>query len=160
MKNRFQLVWDEQELARAFRVSVADVREYLTDGRRVSFLIERRLANEHPGWNLARSEGAGYDLIDPQDGKWEVRSITRSGVYFTPSYQVGSGRRFDEAGFLEKLKSIKGYILSDITVFPAVEVYLVPVANVVRWHSQFRLGANARVTRRKFLSELAPDIRY
>ena len=160
MRNRFQLIWDEQELARAFRVSVADVREYLTDGRRVSFMIERRLANEHPGWNLAKSEGAGHDLIDPQNGKWEVRSITKSGVYFTPSYQVGSGRSFDEAGFVDKLNSIKGYILSDITVFPAVEVYVVPVANVVRWHDQFRLGMNARVTRRKFLSELAPDIRY
>ena len=74
--------------------------------------------------------------------------------------RLGSGRRFDEAGFLDKLKSIKGYILSDITVFPAVEVFVVPVANVVRWHSQFRLGVNARTTRRKFLSELAPDIRY
>lgn len=160
MRNRFQLIWDEQELARAFRVSVTDVREYLTDGRRVSFMIERRLANEHQGWNLARSEGAGYDLIDPQDGKWEVRSITRGGVYFPPSYQVGSGRRFDETGFLEKLRSIQGYILSDITVFPAVEVYVVPVSNIVRWHSQLRLGVNARVSRRKFLSELAPDIRY
>lgn len=48
MKNRFQLIWDEQELARAFRVSVTDAREYLTDGRRVSFMIGRRLANEHP----------------------------------------------------------------------------------------------------------------
>jgi hypothetical protein len=37
------MTWDEQELARAFKVTVADVREYLTDGRRVSFIIERRL---------------------------------------------------------------------------------------------------------------------
>ena len=43
MQSRFTMTWDEQELARAFKVTVADVREYLTDGRRVSFIIERRL---------------------------------------------------------------------------------------------------------------------
>ena len=36
MERRFQLTWDEEELARAFRVTTKDIREYLTDGRRVS----------------------------------------------------------------------------------------------------------------------------
>jgi transposase len=36
------------------------------DGRRVSFIIERRLTWENPGWNLAPSEGAVYDLLDPE----------------------------------------------------------------------------------------------
>jgi len=49
MDKRFQLRWDEEELARAFKVTTADVREYLTDGRRVSFIIERRLKWENPG---------------------------------------------------------------------------------------------------------------
>jgi len=43
MQNRFQMQWDEHELAAAFKVSTDDIREYLTDGRRVSFIIERRL---------------------------------------------------------------------------------------------------------------------
>ena len=91
MKPRFQMRWDLEELARAFRVREQDIREYLTDGRRVSFIIERRLKWEHPGWTLAPSEGAGYDLRDPAGGLWEVRSVTRSGVYFNPSSQVGLG---------------------------------------------------------------------
>lgn len=53
-------------------------------GRRVSFIIERRLKWENEGWKLAPSEGAGYDMIDPQGRLWEVRSITRGGVYFNP----------------------------------------------------------------------------
>lgn len=144
----------------AFKVSVEDVREYLTDGRRVSFMIERRLARDNPGWQLAQSEGAGYDLLDPDGGKWEVRSITRGGVYFNPSSQVGSGRTFNEQGFQDKLNDIKGFILSDIVEFPTVNVYVVPVANVLRWHRQYLLGANARVSRKKFLVDLARDIRY
>lgn len=160
MEKRFQLRWDPEELARAFKVTTADVKEYLTDGRRVSFIIERRLMWEHPGWSLAPSEGAGYDLLDPEGGKWEVRSITGGGVYFNPSNQVGSGRKFNEQGFQEKMKGIKGFILSDIVGFPVVDVYVVPVANVLRWHSARALGANARVTRDKFLRDFVRDLQH
>ena len=131
-------------LARAFRVTPKDVREYLTDGRRVSFIIERRLMWENPGWNLAPSEGAGYDLLDPEGGMWEVRSITRQGVYFNPSNQVGLGRVFNEEGFQTKLSGIKGFILSDIVGFPVVDVFVVPVDNVLRWHSGRALGSDLR----------------
>lgn len=160
MEKRFTMTWDEMELARAFKVSPEDVREYLTDGRRVSFIIERRLKWENPGWQLAPSEGAGYDLLDPDGGMWEVRSITRQGVYFNPSNQVGSGRRFNEDGFQLKMSGIKGFILSDIVGFPIVDVFVVPVENVLRWHSQRLLGANAKVSRAKFLNSLAPDIQF
>jgi hypothetical protein len=160
VERRFQLRWDEEELARAFKVTTKDVREYLTDGRRVSFVIERRLMWENPGWKLAPSEGAGFDLLDPEGGKWEVRSITRQGVYFNPSNQVGSGRKFNEDGFQLKMSGIKGFILSDIVAFPLVDVFVVPVQNVLRWHRACLLGANAKVSRDKFLRELVPDIRH
>lgn len=160
MKNRFQMQWDEHALAAAFKVSAEDIREYLTDGRRVSFIIERRLKWENPGWKLAPSEGAGYDLLDPDGGMWEVRSITRQGVYFNPSNQVGSGRKFNEDGFQLKMSGIKGFILSDIVGFPVVDVYVVPVDNVLRWHHARLLGSNAKVSRAKFLGELLRDVRY
>lgn len=160
MERRFQLLWDEDELARAFKVTARDVREYLTDGRRVSFIIERRLMWENPGWKLAPSEGAGYDLLDPEGGMWEVRSITRQGVYFNPSNQVGSGRAFNEQGFQAKLSGIKGFILSDIVGFPVVDVFVVPVDNVLRWHRERVLGANAKVSRDKFLNNLARSIKF
>lgn len=158
MKPRFTMTWDEHELARAFKVTTGDIREYLTDGRRVSFIIERRLKWENAGWALAPSEGAGYDLRDPDGGLWEVRSITRQGVYFNPSNQVGSGRRFNEDGFLAKLSGLKGFILSDITGFPHVEVYVVPVEFVKQWYGEHRLGANCKVSRDTFLARLAPEL--
>lgn len=160
MERRFQMRWDEDDLARAFKVTPTDVREYLTDGRRVSFIIERRLKWENPGWKLAPSEGAGYDLLDPDGGMWEVRSITRQGVYFNPSNQVGSGRTFNEDGFQAKLSGIEGFILSDIVGFPVVDVFVVPVENVLRWHRERMLGSNAKVSRDKFLRLLAGDIQW
>lgn len=158
MKPRFTMTWDPDELANAFKVTVDDIKEYLTDGRRVSFIIERRLKWEHPGWSLAPSEGAGYDLSDPQGGLWEVRSITRGGVYFNPSNQVGSGRQFGEDGFLAKLNGIKGFILSDIVGFPTVDVFVVPVDYVHRWYRNRELGSNAKVSRDVFLRRLAPQL--
>lgn len=160
MRNRFEITFDCQQLAQAFGVVDADVHEFMTDGRRASFIIERRLKWAHPGWELAPSEGAGYDLRAPDGGLWEVRSITRGGVYFNPSAQVGSGRTFHEGGFLAKCEQIAGYVLSDITEFPTVPVFVVPVANVTRWYSNKKLGTTAKVSKAKFYDELLPDIRY
>jgi len=88
-------------------------------------------------------------------GCGEVRSITAGGVYFNPSNQVGSGRKFAEEGFQAKLKNLKGFILSDIVHFPVVEVFVVPIEFVLEWHKARKLGANARVSRSVFLSRLA-----
>lgn len=160
MEKRFEIEFDCQKLAQAFGVADADVHEFMTDGRRASFIVERRLKWAHDGWELAPTEGAGYDLRAPDGGLWEVRSITRGGVYFNPSAQVGSGRAFDEGGFLNKCGQIAGYILSDITEFPTVPVYVIPVENVTRWYSTGRLGSTAKVSKARFYSELLPDIKF
>jgi hypothetical protein len=160
MENQFLIDFDCSQLAAAFGVEAEDVHEFMTDGRRASFIIERRLKWGHQGWQLAPSEGAGYDLMDPEGAKWEVRSITRQGVYFNPSAQVGKGRYFDEDGFIAKLYDIVGFILSDITLFPHIPVYVVPVENVVRWYWAGLLGVNAKVSRKRFLDTLLQDIRY
>lgn len=160
MENRFEIEFDCEQLAGAFGVAPADIEEFMTDGRRASFIIERRLKWAHEGWQLAPTEGAGYDLQAPDGGLWEVRSITRGGVYFNPSAQVGSGRSFAEAGFLAKCGQIAGYILSDITKFPTIPVFVVPVENVTRWYAAGRLGTTAKVSRAKFYDDLLPDIQH
>ena len=79
------LTWNIDEIARALKIEEKDVLSYFTDGRRVSFILERRLAYEVIKGRLAPSEGAGYDLLDSAGRKWEVRSITKGGIYFCPS---------------------------------------------------------------------------
>jgi len=160
MENQFEIEFDCDQLASAFGVAPDDVYEFMTDGRRASFIIERRLKWAHEGWQLAPTEGSGYDLRAPDGGLWEVRSVTRGGVYFNPSAQVGSGRRFEEAGFLAKCGQIAGYILSDITKFPKVPVFVVPVENVMRWYETGMLGSSAKVSRARFYDRLLPDVRY
>lgn len=144
------LEWDMNEVAVALRIDAGSVREYFTDGRRVAFLIERRIAREE-GFSLAASEGAAFDLVDGNGGSWEVRNITRSGIYFCPSYMVGSGRNFEERGFLRKLGAVAGYIVSDIESFPAVPYWILNRNVVEQWWQNNELGTNTKISRERAL---------
>lgn len=148
------LSWHLPSIATSLMLTEKDVKEYFTDGRRVSFLLERRLAYEVLQGKLAPSEGAGYDLIDQAGDKWEVRSITRGGIYFCPSYMVGSGRQFDEKGFMHKLKEVKGYVISDIESFPKIPFWMVTADVVLRWYEQNKLGSGTKVSRARILELL------
>lgn len=148
------LSWSIEEISAALNLSAEDVRKYFTDGRRVSFMLERRLAYEVLNGTLAESEGAGYDLIDGIGQKWEVRSVTRGGIYFCPSYMVGSGRSFSEAGFLSKLDEVAGYAISDVESFPNVPYWIVPKTSIRRWYDENLLGSGTKISRERALQLL------
>lgn len=143
--------WDVRKIAKALKIKESDVISYFTDGRRVSFILERRLAYEILKGKLASNEGAGYDLLDSNGNKWEVRSISKGGIYFCPSYMVGSGRSFELKGFLNKLKEIKGYIISDIASFPEIHFWIIPVEQVIKWWKSGQLGKTTKISQEKAL---------
>lgn len=126
--------------------------------RRVSFILERRIAREILKGILAPTEGAGFDIVDSEGGRWEVRSISRGGIYFSPSYMVGSGRRFDKDGFLSKLLEIKGYIVADIESFPQIPFWIIPSEQVLKWWNEGKLGPTTNISRKKAL-ELIHSLR-
>ena len=140
-----------QEIATALGITEKDTQIYFTDGRRISFLIERRAVDAMPGSILASSEGSGFDLIDANGGKWEVRSLTEGGIYFCPSYMVGSGRSFDEQGFLAKLSEIDGYFVTDITQFPDMPYWIIRYSIVEQLWNNGDLGKISKITRKRFL---------
>jgi len=150
--------WDVIEIAKALLISKEDVLEYFKDGRRVSFLLERRIAREVLKGTLAPSEGAGFDLYDSKGGKWEVRSVSKGGIYFCPSYMVGSGRSFNEKGFLEKLSEIEGYIISDIESFPNIPFWIVTKDEVLSWWKSQELGTTTKISRENALRLLSRNI--
>ncbi len=67
---------------------------------------------------------------------------------------VGSGRRFEERGFILKLDAISGYVLSDIESFPDVPFWIVPSAVVRTWWQDGELGVNSKISRTKALTLL------
>lgn len=150
MKKNGILQWDINELSNSLKISTDAVQEYFTDGRRVSFLIERRIALEVLKAKLAPSEGAGYDLVTSDGLKWEVRSLTKE-VYFCPSYMIGSGRSFNETGFIEKINEIEGYIISDIKAFPNIPYWIIHKDIVLKWYRDNKLGSATKTRREKIL---------
>ncbi|MFL2832122.1 MAG: hypothetical protein ACJ0BK_00710 [Coraliomargaritaceae bacterium] len=148
------LEWNIKQIGAALKISEEDVRAYFTDGRRVSFLLERRIAYEVLDGSLAPSEGAGYDVLDREGRKWEVRSISRGGIYFCPSYMVGSGRSFNLAGFNKKLDEISGYIVSDIERFPEIPYWIIPTSTVRKWWVNCKLGKTTKISRKNALELL------
>ncbi|WP_027443186.1 hypothetical protein [Erythrobacter cryptus] len=155
MANSLILEWDLDELAAAMHLEKDEVLVYFRDGRRISFILERRIRDAFPSWKLAPSEGSGFDLIDDKGGRWEARSIS-SGIYFCPSYMVGSGRVFEEQGFLQKLENIEGYVCSDIKKFPQVPVFVVPSDLIFDLYRKGQLGAGTRISSARFYSTIVP----
>jgi hypothetical protein len=151
------LTWDVDALAEQLHLTVDETLTYFQDGRRCSFITERRIAREFIGGRIADSEGAAYDVFDQDDKKWEVRSLTDNGMYFCPSYMVGAGRKFDEAGFQAKLDEIKGYYVARITTFPEVEVFKIDVEQVRKWHKNKELGPSTKISKPK-MEELLKTI--
>ncbi len=140
------LTWDVEALARELHLTIDETLTYFQDGRRCSFITERRIAREFIGGRIADSEGAAYDVFDQDDKKWEVRSLTNSGIYFCPSYMVGSGRKFEEKGFLAKIEEIEGYYIAMINTFPNVPVYKVSSNQVLAWYKAGRLGKSTSIS--------------
>ena len=148
------LEWNLDALAQEMHLTNDETVEYFRDGRRCSFITERRIAREFISGRLAESEGAAYDVFDKQNRKWEVRSLTQQGIYFCPSYMVGSGRKFEEGGFLTKLSEIEGYFVAKITQFPRIPVYRISAKQVLKWHKAGDLGKNSAVSLSKMESLL------
>ncbi|OLS12164.1 MAG: R.RsaI endonuclease [Promethearchaeota archaeon CR_4] len=143
------LHWDIHQLVRALNITEKETDLYFKDGRRISFLVERRIAHEVLHGSVATSEGASYDVLDKDGGKWEIRSISKGGIYFYPSYMVGSGRHFEETGFQKKLDQIKGYIVVDIEDFPDVHYWIIPTQQVREWWISGELGVSTRISHQK-----------
>jgi hypothetical protein len=148
------LTWDVEALAEQLHLTVDDTLTYFQDGRRCSFITERRIAREFIGGRIAESEGAAYDVFDQDNKKWEVRSLTRSVIYFCPSYMVGSGRKFEEKGFLAKIEEIEGYYVAKITTFPEVPVYKISADQVLAWYKARKLGKSTSISLATALSLL------
>lgn len=141
-------------LVEALGIDRDEVVKYFSDGRKASFILENRIVKDYTGGSRSDSEGSGWDINDRNGNKWEVRSLTNSGIYFCPSSMVGSGRKFNEQGFLDKVAGIAGYIVTDITQFPNVPVYRVSSDQVLSWYQSGELGTTTKISYKNALDKL------
>ena len=153
MKPYDHLEWDPVSLA--CELKFKDVTEFYRDGRNGGPLLEKRVIAKFGYTPIGKQKSSGADALDEQGNRWEIRSITARGVHFRPSAMTGSGRKFKEAGFLQKLNSIQGYILGDIQEFPVVPIWFVSVDTVQKWYKEKLLGKTATSARKKIRKLIA-----
>ena len=60
----------------------------------------------------------------------------------------------EKKGFFEKLKEIKGYIISDIESFPDIPFWIITKEQVLKWWKAGELGSATKVARQKVLELL------
>ncbi len=124
------LMWKISEMPLGFNSNVS-VFEYFTDGRRVSFIFERKIAQKM-GAKVPPIDQADYDLLDKNNKKWEVRSLTDR-FYFASSKDIGSGREFKIENLKKKLSIIEGYLVCDAYLFPNVPSWKVVIEDKERF---------------------------
>jgi len=144
-----KIIWNLHALSESLGLGVNETRTYFKDGRRLSPVAERRIAREilggsHPG------DGLPYDAVDAKGEFWEIRCLTALGIYFCPSYMVGSGRKFDEEGFLKKLDLVKGFVIADAVQFPSVPLWQISSDGIRTLYKSGALGKKSQISRKKF----------
>lgn len=106
------------------RVNENVVYDLMQDGNVFGRLAENIVCEYCTEFEMATDNQTYYDVVSSNDNsKWEVRTFTSRGCNLIPSYQIGSGRSYDQDEFHEKLNNIDGYIIVDNREFPIVKIY-------------------------------------
>lgn len=144
--------FDPDAIAKSLGVTYEQVFRLFSDARSVSKIVEMRVTRR-TGYTLAPSSNATWDA-HYKGALWEVRCISRNGVYFCPASCVGADRKFDAKKFEARLWRPGGFLLADLSTFPHVEVHALDNLVVLDWWKRGLLGKNAKISQKKALGLL------
>ena len=106
----------------------------LRDGRIIGLLIEDIIANEFSGITRVVGNGCAHDLVKT-DCKIPIRlqckSYKNNKLSITPSYMVGSGRKYDYDGMISYLDNIDAFVFIKIDDFPELEIITVKTSDLI-----------------------------
>lgn len=126
------------------RCSSETLSELFKDGRVASRFIEAEVTERFSGLRLAESSNAqGYDVVGRGGSKMEVKTFTRGGCKFVPSYMVGSGRKMD-AEKAKKETVAKYLCIADITEFPSVNIVFKKFSDIWNEYPKGSIAYNKR----------------
>jgi hypothetical protein len=151
---------DIKKLSDGLYINLEDSLDIFSDGRIMGLISEKILAAT-PGW--LKSTSNVYDITDNQKHKLEVRSITNQ-VIFSPSKNIGIGRKFNENDLLKKFDSIYGFLLIDLNKLDLYNnqlYYIIIKSDIVKnWYCKGLLGKNCSKNRKAFFQLLETEKYY
>ncbi len=137
-----------EKIAEGFNISVDAVKKFLNDGRIIGRLSEF-IREEVRGSTRASSESSPYDVSDVINGREEVRSISKNGISFASSKEVGYGRVVTEEGFKEKLNSLDIYVAVDFRDIENLIFHEITKDEIVLLEKNGKLGKNKKMSAEK-----------
>ncbi len=144
MKHKIKL----EKIAEGLNISSDRVNKFLNDGRIIGRLSEF-IREEIRGSTRASSESSPYDITDDTNGREEVRSISKNGISFASSKEVGYGREVTEEGFKEKLDKLDIYVAVDFRDIENLIFHEITKDEIMLLEKNGKLGKNKRMSAEK-----------
>lgn len=144
MKHKIKL----EKIAEGLNISSDRVNRFLNDGRIIGRLSEF-IREEIRGSTRASSESSPYDITDDTNGREEVRSISKNGISFASSKEVGYGREVTEEGFKEKLDKLDIYVAVDFRDIENLIFHEITKDEIMLLEKNGKLGKNKRMSAEK-----------
>lgn len=149
--------FDAEFIAEGLNMSAEQTVKWFGDGRASSRVMEINMARVL-GMTPMLDDGE-FDLLAPNGDRWEMKSITRRGARFAPSGMGGKRRKFNPVLFYRWLNTIAGYIFVDVTQFPRVAYWTVPIETAKFWIRRRKVSYKSTASRsqlRKVIDALPP----
>ena len=141
------------KVAEGLGLPLEDVITHFSDGRNIGTMIERILCQSQ-SWKRVDSELSPYDAVS-NDGKVEIRCITKGGVSFSPSSNTGAGRSFSQKDLYEKkLDVVDFFALVNITDINNITYKVITSTQVKTWFEAGSIGKNAKPSMKKIIKLL------
>lgn len=149
-----EITFDLKKTATGLGLTYDECIQYFLDGRRISFILEKRISNL-AGYKKAPSESSPFDVIDSVGKKAEVRCLTTK-IMFRPSDQIGMGRKFcEEAFYSDKISQVDYFIICDVNEADLrkgiVRTFSIDSSVVWCLYKSGKFGKNAEKSRKTFI---------
>ncbi len=132
MKLVTTLAWDRSLVADALGMNHDALNSFIADGRCMNKIVQASLITDLNADTRAVTGGAQI-LVLENGREYVVRCLTKhSGVSFMPSYMKGHGRSYKAPAFRDWLGDFDGFLVPNITDWPAVDVYQLSAREVLQ----------------------------
>lgn len=141
---------DLKKIAEGFRISEQTLKDFLNDGRVMGRLGEF-IRVEMRKSNRASSEGSPYDINDEENGREEIRAISKT-ISFASSKEVGSGRKVTKEGFKNKMDSVDLFVGVDYRNLSEIIFHEITKETVYEMEEKGIMRKNKSVNAKKLFS--------
>ncbi len=137
MTPAYSIKLNEEQLASALMLTIADIRSCFSDGRVASRFVEHWAERmfgviKYLNTNHQSSDGY-YELADGSKIEVSIRTLTDNGIRFQDSKFMGVGRSCSVSDLKASIRRADQWIVFDITPFPLIRAMKIKCSVLEHW---------------------------